>query len=450
MIMMTAENSSFQADLVVVGGGLAGLTAAALVARAGRSVTVLEQSSRLGGRAATQVRRGIHWNLGPHALYCHGQAIRLLRDLGVAFSGRFPSPGRGLLVHGKDFYLLPSGIRSLLGSSWLTLRERWRLLRIFTTLKQLDESRFAGVTVRDWLLQNAGAGNLSLILRALFRLGTYADDPDTMSAGAALTQLKLAMAGNVWYIDGGWQTLVDGLRDRAVQDGASVRTGCKVIAAHADADGVSVQLASGEEIRGRAAILAVDPSTAQDLLELPADSTLGRWIAACVPVRAAYLELALTRLPQPEQRFGLGLDRPMYFSVHSAAAKLAPEGVAVALAMKYLGTDTATPPAAVEQELEDFVDRIQPGWQNYVISKRFIPVTTVAQSLPRAAEQGLSGRPSVEFDAHPNVFLAGDWVGAEGQLADASAASAEAAARSVLNLLARGRAVDRSTIHVGS
>jgi len=54
---------------VVVGGGLAGLTAANALAGPGRSVVVLEQSEALGGRARTQVSKGYRLNLGPHALY---------------------------------------------------------------------------------------------------------------------------------------------------------------------------------------------------------------------------------------------------------------------------------------------------------------------------------------------------------------------------------------------
>jgi hypothetical protein len=51
----------------------------------------------------------------------------------------------------------------------------------------------------------------------------------------------------------------------------------------------------------------------------------------------------------------------------------------------------------------------------------------------------------------PGVYLAGDWVGAEGVIADASAASAEEAARQVLGRLTGPAArPERSASHVNS
>jgi phytoene dehydrogenase-like protein len=136
--------------------------------------------------------------------------------------------------------------------------------------------------------------------------------------------------------------------------------------------------------------------------------------------------------------------------VHSAAAKLAPDGVAVVHVMKYLGNDTTASSQAALQELERLLDQLQPGWKEHTIATRFLPSMTVAHGLPDAEEDGLLGRPAVAVTERPGVFLAGDWVGPSGMLADASAASALESARRVLAILARAPAVERSSVHVAS
>lgn len=64
---MTFHNKSF--DIAVIGGGLTGLTAAVYLARAGKSVIVLEKENQLGGLAQTVKLNGALFNLGPHAMY---------------------------------------------------------------------------------------------------------------------------------------------------------------------------------------------------------------------------------------------------------------------------------------------------------------------------------------------------------------------------------------------
>src|SRR3954452_21587011 len=78
-----AETVSGRFDVAVVGGGLAGLAAAATAARAGRSVVLFEQASAPGGRARTRTEDGFAFNIGPHALYRKGQSLGVLQDLGV-------------------------------------------------------------------------------------------------------------------------------------------------------------------------------------------------------------------------------------------------------------------------------------------------------------------------------------------------------------------------------
>jgi pyruvate/2-oxoglutarate dehydrogenase complex dihydrolipoamide dehydrogenase (E3) component len=61
--------------------------------------------------------------------------------------------------------------------------------------------------------------------------------------------------------------------------------------------------------------------------------------------------------------------------------------------------------------------------------------------MPIASTGGLAGRPSITATGVPRVFLAGDWVGPEGLLADAALASGHAAARAALR--ATGFTVDK-------
>ena len=72
------------ARTIVIGGGLAGLTAAATLARGGHAVTVVEGAEHVGGRGRSRHRDGFDLNTGPHALYRTAGGRAVLRDLGVA------------------------------------------------------------------------------------------------------------------------------------------------------------------------------------------------------------------------------------------------------------------------------------------------------------------------------------------------------------------------------
>src|SRR5579871_6653035 len=186
-----------ETDVVVVGGGLAGLTAATLVARGGRSVVLLEKGRLLGGRAGTQTRDGVHFNMGPHALYKQGDAFRILRELQVPFSGHVPSPGKSVLELKGHLYRFPTDLWTLVPSRLLTTREKWQLALMPRTLQSCDPARLTRTPLRDWIREHFGTGHLALLMEALFRLGTYAADPGQLSASAAIEQLRLALQGNV-------------------------------------------------------------------------------------------------------------------------------------------------------------------------------------------------------------------------------------------------------------
>ena len=411
-------------DVAVVGGGLAGLVAAVDLARAGRSVTLFERSGALGGRARTNRVGGFHFNVGPHALYRDGTARRVLRALGVEARGAKPPTGGGFAIRGGVPRTLPAGPISLLASGLVPLPAKLELARFLAGASAREAESLGRLTVAEWLEREASRPEARAFLAALVRVTTYANDPHRQGAAAALAQLQLGLGRGVLYLDGGWQSLVDGLHEAARRAGVRFETGAPVRAVEHDEAARGVRLGDGTERHASAVVLAVGPADAAGLA--PRSRALGRWAEEAIPVRAACLDLALTGLPRPHARFALGVDAPLYFSVHSDVARLAPEGGALLHVMRYLGSAVPADAEAVEAELEALADLLQPGWRPRVVHRRFVPNLVVSHGLHTPA-----GRPGPLVPDVTGLAVAGDWVGGEGMLADAAVASARLAAEEV-------------------
>jgi len=126
--------------------------------------------------------------------------------------------------------------------------------------------------------------------------------------------------------------------------------------------------------------------------------------------------------------------------VHSAFAQLAPKGGALIHLTKYskerYATDEelegsrprrTTGAVEDEQELESLLDRMQPGWREVLVHRRFLPAMTVTNALVTPG----TPRPSPVTSIR-GLYIAGDWVGDEGLLSDAALSSSRAAAMAIL------------------
>jgi phytoene dehydrogenase-like protein len=386
---------------IIVGAGIAGLTAANALAQSGRKITVLEQSAHPGGRAITQQEAGFFLNLGPHALYRGVPATRTFKEWEIPFVGHLPAQGSGHLVYQGNKYPLITNAASLVWSPLFTFSEKVESANL---LRQFSGGAPHEQTMRAWIDVHATSPKLRDFAAAVTRLSTFAADLDRLSANQALAQISLAVKSNVAYLDRGWQTLVDGLAARARSLGVEIRCAEPVDSiANLDATGI---------------ILAVPPASVEKLT--------GVRLPNLRPIRVACLDLGLSSLPSAAATFGLGIDRPLYFSVHSASAKLAPEGSALIQLAKYLAADSN--PAADRAELEQFADLLAPGWRDRVTMTRFLPAMTVTHAMPTP-----EGRPAVDALHKERALLAGDWIGSENMLTDAAVASALRAATMIRN-----------------
>jgi phytoene dehydrogenase-like protein len=415
-------------DIIIVGGGLAGLAASIYAAQGRARVLLLEQSAHMGGRAITTMRNGYDFNLGPHALYRGGCAAAALAELGVSISGGMPPLAGAFAYHGGQLHTFPSGGVSLLVTDLITSEGKQELAAFRKGLSHEDPERIDFITTDEWLEGSLKDGMARAIMRSLIRTATFVHGVDSYSAGAALRQLQLGGAGAL-YLDYGWQSIVNGLVSRASRgQDTSVRlepSRC-VKRVESAADHAAVQLDDGSRIVAASVIIATRPGAAVKMLGGPS-SALGAWFESARPARVACWSVGLRELPNAVHRFTLGIDCPLYLSVHSEVARLAPDGRAVVHIAKYLG-DHASDPASDRAEMESLLSLAQPGWKDLVEAEEFLPAITVVDAVPAAVQGGLRGRPGPALPGYSRVFVAGDWVGEKGQLADASLASAKQAA----------------------
>lgn len=425
-------NSTTQSDVVVVGGGIAGLATATIIARSGKRVRVFEKARRIGGRAQTNDFGGFLMNLGPHALYARGAASKALHGLGITLSGKRPAPA-GWALKDNRRYTLPATLSSICTTGLLSLSERVQLARIFAGLGAIDPHQFADISIGAWIERMAKSSTVRAYMHSISRVVTYANAPDQMSAGAVIEQIKLGFNGGVLYLDRGWQSIVDGLETAARDAGVTIDAGVKVARIDHNGSAKGVILDDGTPVAASAVVVAAAPHAAQSLIDWQYRSAVSEWVESAVPARVSCLDVALVHLPNPKATFAVGLDAPLYFSVHSAAARLAPEGGAIIHVAKYLGASPTTDAKSVEQELEQVLDHMQPGWRDMVVARRFLPNMLAASAIATTRTSGVERRPGPGVPGVRGLYIVGDWVGQEGQLADASLASANLAASSILS-----------------
>ncbi|MCR9159140.1 MAG: protoporphyrinogen/coproporphyrinogen oxidase [Nannocystaceae bacterium] len=386
-------------DVIVVGGGIAGLSCAALLARGGQRVVVLERGAAVGGLARTATHKGFSFNRGAHALYRGGAAQSVLASLEISLPGGSPALD-GVAYWGGGRHRLPSSPWPLLTTGLLSVRGRWALGTLFASVRTLEAGEESAA---QWAHRRMPDAPSRAFLSAMLRLSTYCGDLEGVRAADAVAALRQATVHGVRYLDGGWQRLVGALEAACARLCVEVRTRAPV----EDVQPRGVTLRSGEAIEARHVVLAVPPSLAARWADVPSLNTAA---VAC-------LDVALRERPAgPGLAFDL--DDPMYLSVHSDTATLGPG--AMVHTLHYGAVEDA------RARLEGLLDRALPGWREQVVHTQFLPRIVVTEGI---VPPGPHGRPGVRAGG---LWRVGDAVGSHGGLADAAFGSAQEVAHAIL------------------
>ena len=321
---------------VVIGGGLAGITAAIALAQAGHDVTLIEAKPRLGGATMSFSRDGLVIDTGQHVfLRCCIAYRGLLDRLGMAahaplqprFDVTVVSPARrARLKRGRvpaPAHMLPA----LLGYPFLNMAERARLSRAALAFKRLDEKdqKTDELRLGDWLEAHGQDERTRRVLWDLFSVSSLNVPGDEASLALAGVVVKTGLLGDAGAADIGVPALSlgelhGGAAERLLGKlGASVRLGTKVAAIEAKGDGEFLirlgRSAHDDDAHGDPGTRAADADGDDSLADTGAD-VLAEVVVLAVPHEQAAKLIPHGALPAETVDGWAGLGAAPIVNVH--------------------------------------------------------------------------------------------------------------------------------------
>jgi protoporphyrinogen oxidase len=399
------------AEVVVVGGGLAGLAAAFEAARRGHFVTVLEASGTIGGRGTSVVEKETPLDAGPHLLNYRGPLhVLLTKASKVAVHGRRLRNDQ--FHHRSGGRWIPLALSSkAIRQSEMPAAQKLELLRLRRTLKKAaiaePERRFD-----DWIADQSDELQDELAVWAKMSTWLSPDCGCTMEFHANRALHGLWKRGFL-RAEHGWSDMVGRLLSALDKLGVEVRSGAKISALKCDANGKvkKVQVEGGRRIPVDIVILALPRKAAVKILQAseidsPEDEN--------TPLEASLLDLVL------KGRFlceGMMYDQinDVVMLNHYRDDANTFRSVISAMATDEVSDDGAAGAGAARiARIEATLDQTASGWRQQIELRRQTNSIFIAGALPS------QNRPQVDHFAERGILLAGDWLESEHWLADAA------------------------------
>jgi squalene-associated FAD-dependent desaturase len=421
---------------VVIGGGLAGITAAIELRQAGVGVTLLEARPRLGGATTSFSRGDLTIDTGQHVfLRCCTSYADLLATLGVTGSvtiqDRFDVTV--LSPHGRA-RLRRNGLPAPLHLGWslaayrfLSLPERLRVARAALALRSTDPAApgLDGQRLGDWLGARGQSERARRKLWDLFIVSSLNIGGDEASVPLAATVLKTALLSASDAADIGVPTVPLGdLHGHAAASllgrlGAEVRLGAKAtavqpgpsggfqirVAPGADAGtGTDIERAADSVVSADGVILAVPAGPAARLAGAAGVTGAARWddlgTSPIVNVHVIY-DRQVMDLP-----FAAAVDSPVQWVFDKTRTAGLRNGQYLALSQSAADDDVDVPVAALRERFLPALDRLFPAAAQARVTDFF--VTRERRATFRQAPGCGALRPGAATSL-PGLLLAGAW-----------------------------------------
>lgn len=277
-------------DVVVIGGGISGLSAALTLASEGVDVQVVEANTRLGGRCYTLKTQDGAFDCGATTIGpYYGRLRSFVLDAGVPLkappgrdkfsyniNGQFVSPDQwegssANLMQGEERAILPERLEFPIVMKHNQIKDltAWRseeMLKYDVPLSSYLLQK--GVSQEALRLINITSNTMDLAqTSALFQMREFTRLAMPQSGDKAREVYAAGKDGSYHYVKGGTSALIDGMASRL---NVEPMMGDRVVAIDVASDAATVTLASGKFIQAKSVICTAPYSVLRSIAITPA------------------------------------------------------------------------------------------------------------------------------------------------------------------------------------
>ena len=259
-----------QCDVVIVGAGLAGLSAARVIQQHGLSVVVLEASDAVGGRVRTDIVDGFQLDRGFQVMLTAYPELKSQVDM-RALDLRPFDPGALVWLNGKghavsDPFRKPQTLATTAFAPIGGVFDKARIVLLRARIMRRKPALLLGGQDVSTDVALRAFGFSTKIINRFFRplFGGIQLDPHLATSRRMFDVIFRSLSeGQSVLPSRGMQALPQQMASRLAKDTVHLNTIVSSI------DGTKVTLDSGENITARAVVVATDGPTASSLLGIP-------------------------------------------------------------------------------------------------------------------------------------------------------------------------------------
>jgi len=210
-------------DVVVIGAGLSGCGVAALLARAGKKVLLVEKNKQVGGRATSFKYKGFILNIGEHAGLVGGK----IDDL-IEAAGKKP-PERGIFEHMMMYDYRKKKMESIVEKSPIGDPEMMKVTQEALGASVDDLEKLDNVSAREWVDQRVKNPLVEELLRTMGIVYNTIPNLEEMAASSLVYCFQKTMKSTTTFLAAyGIKTFSDALVESLRENGGDLKTGSRV------------------------------------------------------------------------------------------------------------------------------------------------------------------------------------------------------------------------------